>query len=452
LKWIKRLKEEFGKDRVIDEIETRRIYSKDESGIEDSLCDCVVFPESEKEVSRILKFASRFKIPITPRGGGTGVSGGAIPLKGGIVISFSKMNKIIDIDEKNMTLEVEPGVILENIFKEVEKSGFFYPPDPASYENCTIGGNIATNAGGPRCIKHGVTSNYVLALDVVLSEGERIFTGRKTRKWKAGYNLPGIFLGSEGTLGVFTKIYLRLIPLPECIQTLLVPFDEKAYAGICSSEIIRNKIIPRCIEYVDESVFEIIGDDIKRFFPDKTRAFLLIEFDGKEEEVKKDIEKILPVLDKNHAIEIYTGIKEYERQKLWKIRRDILPFLEKTGYKVRSEDVCVPFAHTSNLIKIADEIRKTFDLKVCVFGHIGDGNLHINLLWEKQEKETLNRAVEFLYRKVVELNGTITGEHGIGILKKDFLGIEQDNTVISIQRKIKKILDPKNILNPGKII
>lgn len=451
MNWINSLREDIGEDKVIDEIETRKIYSRDESDIEGFLCDCVVFPQNEDDVLRVVRFAKKFNIPLTPRGGGTGVSGGAIPLKGGILLSFSKMNRILNIDEKNMILEVEPGVILKDIYERVEKLGLFYPPDPASYENCTVGGNVATNAGGPRCVKYGVTANYVLGLEVVVPEGEKIFVGKKTRKWKAGYNLPGIFIGSEGTLGLFTKIYLRLLPLPEYVQTLLVPFEKKENAGRCAAEIISKKIIPRCIEYVDESVIEIIGDEIKKFLPPKTKAFLLLEFDGEEGEVKKNIEKALPIVEGNNPIEIYTGIEKYERDKIWRIRKDILPYLERTGYKVRSEDVCVPFTQTDKLIKIAEEIKEKLPLKVCVFGHIGDGNLHVNFLWKKGEEGILNKGVEFLYREVLKLGGTITGEHGIGILKKGFLKMEQKEYLINLQKKIKEIFDPQGILNPGKL-
>lgn len=451
MKYIKILKEEIGEKNVIEEIETRKVYSRDESGIENFLCDCVAFPEDENDITKVLKIAKKFKIPVTPRGGGTGVCGGAIPLKGGILLSLSKMNKIIDIDENNFLIEVEPGVILKNIYEEVEKNHLFYPPDPASYENCTIGGNVATNAGGPRCIKYGVTENYVLAIEGILPSSEKIFVGKKTRKWKAGYNLSKILIGSEGTLCIFTKIFLRVIPKPEYIETLIVPFEKREDASNSSFEIISNKIIPRCIEYVDESVFEIIGEEIKKFLPSKTKAFLLIEFDGDENEVNKNIEKTLSILNKNKAIEIYAGIKNYEREKLWKIRRDILPYLEKTGYKVRSEDVCVPLKEINNLIKIFEELRKDFQLKICIFGHIGDGNLHINFLWKKENIEILNRAIHELYKRVVSIGGTITGEHGIGILKREYLKIEQDERIIDLQRKIKKIFDPENILNPGKI-
>lgn len=450
--WIELLKQEIGKEKVVDEIETRKIYSRDESNIEGFLCDCVVFPENVDDVIRVVRFAKKFNISLTPRGGGTGVVGGAIPLKGGIVLSLSKMNRILDIDEKNFLLEVEPGVILRDIYYSVERLKLFYPPDPASYESCTIGGNVATNAGGPRCIKYGVTSNYVLGLEVVLPDGEKIFAGKKTRKWKAGYNLPGIFVGSEGTLGVFTKIYLKLLPLPEFVQVVLASFKRKEDAGNCSVEIIGEKIIPRCMEYVDESVIEIIGEEIKRFLPQGTRAFLLLEFDGEECEVRKDIERVLPIIERNNAIEIYTGIEKYERERIWKIRRDILPYLEKTGYRVRSEDVCVLFTKTKELIGIVEEIKKEFKLKICVFGHIGDGNLHVNFLWKKGEEGILDKGVKFLYERVLELGGTITGEHGIGILKRDFLKMEHTKFLIGLQKKLKKTFNPLDILNPGKIL
>ncbi|MEO0232533.1 MAG: FAD-linked oxidase C-terminal domain-containing protein [candidate division WOR-3 bacterium] len=449
--WIEKIKEEIGKESVLEEIETRKIYSRDESGIENFLCDCVVFPKNEKEIIKVLRIANEFKIPVTPRGGGTGVVGGAIPLKGGILLSLSKMNKIIDIDEKNFLIEVQPGVILKKIYEEAQKLNLFYPPDPASFENCTIGGNVATNAGGPRCIKYGVTENYVLAIEGILPSSEKIYAGKKTRKWKAGYNLPKILIGSEGTLCIFTKIFLRLLPKPEYIETLIVPFEKKEEASNSSFEMISNKIIPRCIEYVDESVFEIIGEEIRKFLPSKTRAFLLIEFDGDENEVNKNVQKTLDILNKNRAIEIYAGIKDYEREKIWKIRRDILPSLEKTGYRVRSEDVCVPLKEINNLIGIFEEMKIKFPLKICLFGHIGDGNLHINFLWKEKDIEILNKAIYELYERVVSIGGTITGEHGIGILKRKYLKIEQDERVLNLQREIKKIFDPNNILNPGKI-
>ncbi len=451
MNWIKRIKEEIGEEKVCEEIETRKVYSRDESGIENFLCDCVVFPKDEKDIIKILRIANDFKIPVTPRGGGTGVCGGAIPLKGGILLSLLRMNKIIDIDERNFLIETQPGVILKNIYEEVEKIHLFYPPDPASFENCTIGGNVATNAGGPRCIKYGVTEDYVLGIEGILPSSEKISFGKKTRKWKAGYNLPKIFIGSEGTLCIFTKIFLKLLPKPEYLETLIAPFEEKENASNSSFEIISNKIIPRCIEYVDESVLEIIGDEIRKFLPQKTKAFLLIEFDGDENEVNKNTQKTMNILNKNRVIEIYAGISDYEREKLWKIRRDILPNLEKTGYRVRSEDVCVPLREIINLIKIFEEMKKEFPLKICLFGHIGDGNLHINFLWDEKDTQILNKAIYNLYKKVVSIGGTITGEHGIGILKREYLRVEQDERTINLQKEIKRLFDKNWILNPGKI-
>jgi len=452
LNWIKRIKEEIGDNKVFDEIETRKIYSRDESGIENYLCECVVFPENEEEVKKVLKFANKYNIPVTPRGNGTGVCGGAIPLKGGILLSFSRMNKIIDVDEKNFLTCVDAGVILKKIYDEVEKFNLFYPPDPASYENCTIGGNVATNAGGPRCLKYGVTGNYVLGIEAILPDGNKIFAGKKIKKFKAGYNLTGILIGSEGTISVFTKIYLKLIKKPEKVETLIIPFDNKENAISSSFEILNKKLVPRCLEYVDESVFEIIGDEIKKFLPQKTKSFLIAEFDGEENEVEKDVKKVFDIFNKNGAIDVYAGIDEYEREKIWKVRRDILPNLEKKGYKVRSEDVCVPIDKIYDLIKISEKIRNEFNLKVCVFGHIGDGNLHINFLLKENSFQNLKDAIRFLYENVIKLNGTITGEHGIGILKKEFLKMEQDENLLNLQKKIKRIFDPKNILNPGKIL
>ena len=442
-----------GSENFLDSVEDKICYSYDATN-QKYLPDAVVFPGSAREVSEVLKIAHREKLPVIPRGAGTGFTGGSLPVQGGIVLVMTRMSRIIEIDTDNLVAVVEPGVITGNFQKEVAKYGLFYPPDPASLEYSTLGGNVAECSGGPRAVKYGVTRDYVLGLEAVLPTGEIIHTGARTVKSVAGYELTRLLVGSEGTLAVITKVILRLIPMPEAVRTMLAIFPEIGQAAKTVSEIIRSRIIPSTLEFMDNTTIRCVEDYLHIGLPINAGALLLIEVDGETEIIEKQVGQIDELCRKGGAEKMKIASDEAERDMLWKARRSISAAIVKLNPTKVNEDITVPRSKVPDIINALHGIAEKYRLVIVNFGHAGDGNIHVNIMTNRKNKEEMERvekAVEEIFRTTLNMGGTISGEHGIGITKAPFLKWEVGDTGIEVMKKIKASFDPNNILNPGKI-
>ena len=430
-------------------------YSHDESSVEPHHPEVVVKVETPEEVSRILSLANRKRIPVTPRGGGTGLCGGAVPIHGGIVLSLEKMNRILELDEENLMVTVEPGVLIMDLHTYVEEHGFLYPPDPGQ-KSGTIGGNISTNAGGMRGVKYGVTRDFVEGLEVVLPTGEVIHLGGKTVKNSTGYSLIDLIIGSEGTLGVVTKAILRLVPLPKINVTLYALYKDFQDASRTVSEIIRNKIVPPAVEFVDQSSILVAERHLGRPMPrNDAPAYVLIRIDGNDKEaVDADYEVVGEICMKNSALDVLVADTKESQEKIWEGRSCIIDAAKAEGL-VEVLDCVVPRNRIPELIKGLNDIAEKYGVECQNFGHAGDGNVHTNVLKKSMGDEEWNektpKLIEEVYRLSISLDGTISGEHGIGLTRKDLLPIAMDRTQIELMKGIKRVFDPNNILNPGKI-
>ncbi len=450
---IAELKRIVGKENVFTTLEERLCYGYD-STPEAFLPDVVVRPDKVEEIQKILKLANERLIPVYPRGAGTGLSGGSLPIRGGIVLDLTRMNRILEIDEDNLVAVVEPGVITEHLQQEVEKRGLFYPPDPASLKTSTIGGNVAECAGGPRAFKYGVTRDYVLGLEVVTPQGEVIRTGGKTVKNVTGYDLTRLYTGSEGTLGVITKIFLRLIPKPEAKKTLMAVYDRLDDAADNVTMIIRRGIIPVTLELMDDRTIQCVERYCKMGLPIDAEAILIIEVDGPKDLVERQAVEIAELCRANGAREVRIAEDEKGREEIWAARRAVSAAVVQIKPTKISEDVTVPRSQIPNMIRRLKEIASRYNLDLVIFGHAGDGNLHPNILCDKNDPDEMKRvekAIGELFQAAVELGGTLSGEHGIGIMKAPYLKLETGDTGYDVMLAIKKALDPNNILNPGKI-
>lgn len=450
---IKKFREITGNERFSTDREDLITYSYDAADIS-YLPDGVIFPENEDEVIKIIKTASLFTIPILPRGAGSGFTGGSVPVKGGIVVCLSKMDKIINIDSENLIAEVEPGVVTEKFQQEAEASGLFYPPDPASLKFSTIGGNIAECSGGPRAVKYGVTRDYVLALNLVIPPGKLIKTGVKTAKSVVGYDITRLIAGSEGTFGIITKATLKLIPLPESRKCLLAMFRSVADSAQTVTKIISSKIIPSTIEFMDEECIKTVNKYMGFGISDECRALLIMEVDGTEEEVERKIKKIEKICREKDILAIKNASEKQEIEELWKIRRGISPSLGQLSRTKINEDITVPRTKIPEILEIIYKIAERYALKIICFGHAGDGNIHTNIMTDRnnnEEMERVEKAVEEIFRETVNMGGSISGEHGIGITKSRYISLEIDKEELSLMARIKKAFDPQGIMNPGKI-
>ncbi len=449
----KKIETIVGPEFVSDADEDKFCHSYDAAGGK-SLPDLVVRPYSAEEISKIVILANEYLIPVIPRGAGSGFVGGSTPVSGGIVLVLTRMSKVIYVDKDNLTAEVEPGVITQKLQKEVEKSGLFYPPDPASLKFSTIGGNVAVNSGGPRAIKYGVTKDYVLGLETVLPTGEIIHTGVKTVKGVVGYDLTRLLIGSEGTLGVITKILLKLLPKPKKVKTALAVFPEVDDATRTVTEIIRSKIIPATLEFMDRTAIQCVEDYLQMGLPKKAGAMLLIEVDGDDDVVEKEIKQINLLCKKYNTGQILIAADDKEREKLWAARRAISPALGRLKPTKINEDIVVPRNKIPSIIKRIRKIAEDFKLTIINFGHAGDGNIHVNIMTDKQDKDEYERAekaVKEIFSAALYLGGTISGEHGVGLAKRQYIRMEIEPVVLRKMKEIKKIFDPNNIMNPGKI-
>ena len=434
-------------------------YSRDHTENLSYLPEVVLFPKSTDMVSKIVSFCNTNLIPITPSAALTGLSGGALPVYNGVSISMKKLNKILKIDLPNFQAVIQPGLINEEFQNELEKINMFYPPDPASKGSCTLGGNIALNAGGPKALKYGVTSNYILNLELVLPNGQIIWTGSNTLKNSTGYNLTQLLVGSEGTLGVITKAVVKFIPKPKENLLLLVPFHNIAQSCEVVSKIFINGISPSCIEFMERSAIELVRDmsfsNIPFSIMENDKAYLLIEIDGNNKDyLFESAEKLFSIFENYNCGEILLAETSTQKENLWKMRRNI--GLAVKSYSVyKEEDTVVPRNNLPDLIKGVKLIGNKYEFKSICYGHAGDGNLHINILRENISDSKWDliskKAIREIFKLCIKLGGTISGEHGIGFVQKDYMDIPFSNEELKIQKLIKSIFDPNNIMNPGKI-
>ncbi len=455
---INLFKEIVGKDFVLFDEETLRHYSHDETENLHFLPDVVIKPRTAEEIGAILKICNAGKIPVTPRGAGTGLSGGALPHLGGVLLSTERMNSILEIDERNLQVTTEPGVITEVLQQMVKEKGLFYPPDPASRGSCFIGGNISENSGGPKAVKYGVVKDYVLNLEVVLPTGEIIWTGANVLKNSTGYNLTQLIVGSEGTLGIVTKIVLRLIPHPKYDLLMLVPFKKLEQAGEAVSAIFRAGFVPSAMELVEINALKIVSafvDSSAIPVTDDIEAHLIIEVDGNNMEVlMSEMEAISLMLTHYEIGEIYFADDAQQKDELWKLRRRVAEAVKLAGYSIE-EDTVVPRAELPSLIRGVKELGRQYDFDVVCYGHAGDGNLHIRIKKEGTPNSfgdiEMTKCLRALFELVKNLGGTISGEHGIGLIQKGYMNIVFEEKQLELMRQIKKAFDPNNILNAGKI-
>jgi glycolate oxidase subunit GlcD len=454
---IEQLSKIFRKDQVLIDEEGIEPYSHDKVVGLKADPEVVVKAETSEEISPLFQLAQREKVPITPRGAGYGLSGGAVAVQGGIVLSVERMNRILEIDKKNLMITVEPGVITGDIHRAVEAEGLFYPPDPASLDSCTIGGNIAEDAGGPRAVKYGVTRGYVCGLEAVLPSGEIITCGGKLVKNVTGYNLIQLLIGSEGTLGIVTKIILRLIPLPKVQVDLLVPFDDFQSAADTVSDIIAHHIIPTTIEFMEQDSLKAVERLLKKKFPfDDAAAQLLIQLDGnRQESVESDMEIVGKLCLEHGARDVLVAKDRPTCLRLWEARRMIIEALNAESPMNHMEDVVVPRSEIPLLLAGIKKIASDYGLRIINFGHAGDGNVHVNVLKDQLPDERwadiIPTVAEKIYHLTLSLGGTITGEHGIGCTRRRYLTLALEPAQIDLMCRIKKAFDPNHILNPGKI-
>jgi glycolate oxidase len=455
--YISQLKAIVGAEHVYVDQESLHHYGHDETEDFLFLPDVVVKPKNAEEISKILVLCNQFKVPVTPRGAGTGLSGGALPIHKGLVLAMERFNKILDIDEQNLQATVEPGVVTQTFQETVAAQGLFYPPDPSSRGSCFLGGNMAESSGGPKAVKYGVTKDYVLNLEVVLPTGEIIWTGANVLKNATGYNLTQLMIGSEGTLGVITKIVLRLIPLPTKDIVMLAPFASSEQACAAVAAIFRAGITPSALEFMERDAIRWTVDYLKldMVLTDTDQAHLLIEVDGNDMDVlMKEAEKIYEVLQEFEVGEILMADSAQQKVDLWKLRRNVAHGV-KANSIYKEEDTVVPRAALPALIKGIKEIGGKFGFESVCFGHAGDGNLHIFIIKGNLSEEQWNNSVidgiKELFKLTVALGGTISGEHGIGYVQKPYIEIALSQTVINLMKGIKNVFDPNLILNPGKI-
>ena len=451
-KIIKKLRAVVGRENLLTKPEDLACYSFDGSG-SCQFPQAVVLPGSSQEVAAVLAIASRYAVAVVPRGAGSGMTGGSLPVHGGLVLVFTRMNKILEIDNDNMIAVVQPGVITGEFQEVLRKKGLYYPVDPASLKFCTIGGNAAECAGGPSAVKYGVTKDYIIGCEAVLATGEIIKTGVRTEKGVTGYDLTRLLVGSEGTLAVFTSLIVRLLPLPEAKETFLLFFSSIRKATGLVAEILHTGIVPCALEYMDQTAIAVVRDRLDKPLPDGTRALLFLEIDGRHRQVEEESERLLHFLQQKQ-VHVQKAVTEEERQQLWLARRSISPATFSLKPDKISEDVVVPRSRIPELVDFTQELSVEFSLTILTFGHAGDGNIHVNIMIDKNDEGEYGRGLAArgeLFSAVIRMGGTLSGEHGIGITKADFLPLEINPATMRVMGRIKQLFDPDNILNPGKI-
>ena len=448
---LREIKEAVGPGAVMQDPEKLTEFGKDAA--EDArIPDLVVEATSARQIQALLRLANRHLFPVTPRGLGTGLAGGAVPLFGGVLLSLAKMNRILLIETDNLIAVVEPGVVTLDLQNTVKEKGLFYPPDPASLDTCSIGGNAATNAGGPSCVKYGTTRDYVLGLEAVLPSGEIIEAGVRTRKGVVGYDLRHLLLGSEGTLGVITKLILKLIPRPQAITTLVAFFPRLTSAMESVTAMLIRGHVPCAAEFLDDRCLEITKDLLPFEEAQTAKAMLIIETDGVQDVIERQMETIGGICMECGDANVIMAPDSLKRARIWDIRRAVSLRIEERYPLYLHEDVVVPIGKIAELVGGLRGLEETYGMKIYSFGHAGDGNIHVNITAEDQKsRDRIEEGIEALLRRVLSMGGTISGEHGIGIAKRRFLPMELSAESIRIQKAIKNIFDPNQILNPGKI-
>jgi glycolate oxidase len=456
MKLADELRQLLGNDCVADDEATITAHSGDK-WFAAQAPEVVVFARSTSDVSKLLKFASEEKIPVTARGAGFGYVGGCVPAKKGIALSLIRMNRIKDINFADAVAVVEPGVITAELKAAARAHKLFYPPDPASMKDCSIGGNVATNAGGPRCLKYGVTRNYVIGLEAVIANGDVLRTGGRVHKNKTGFDLIGLFVGSEGLLGVVTEITLRLLPLPPARATISAAFAKMSEAAATVQEIFANGFLPASLEIADAFTLEAARKDLGHALVPEGNAHLLVDLDGQDDSVRSELGAIRKLIKskKPNALETATG--EEDCEKLWALRRQFSNSLRATGLTKLNEDVVVPRSRIVDLVEFAERLSAKSGFPIACFGHAGDGNIHINIMADRYNREAAVRkqvedALDDLFAQILAWGGVITGEHGIGLAKKRWWPDATSEPVRELHRKLKNILDPSGILNPGKFV
>ncbi len=449
---IRSLQDIFTPEFVLTGEEDLHCYSFDGSG-SCRLPQAVVFPQKTEQVASLMKLASQHLIPVVPRGAGSGMTGGALPVAGGIVVVFSRMNKVIEVDSANMIAVLEPGVITGDLQKELAGYGLFYPVDPASLKFCTVGGNAAECAGGPSAVKYGVTRDYIIGCEAVLANGEVIATGVRTEKGVVGYDLTRLLVGSEGTLAIFTRFTVRLLPLPENKKTFLLLFNSINHAAVLVADILRNGFVPCTLEYMDKTAIKVVRDRLDFTISEDIEALLLLEFDGSISEVERAVCLFREFMSE-HKVAFKEAETDTEVASLWQARRAISPATFSLKPHKISEDVVVPRTKIPELVVVTAGLAEKYSLTILTFGHAGDGNIHVNIMVDKDDKAEYKRGVvakEELFKAVLAMGGSLSGEHGVGTTKSPFVPLEIIPETLALQKRIKKCFDPDNILNPGKI-
>ncbi|SEN76935.1 FAD-binding oxidoreductase [Lihuaxuella thermophila] len=440
-------------DRILLQLQDRYSYSFDAS-FGEYLPDIVIQPEHAEEISRLVKLANRYLIPVYPRGAATSLSGGPLPVEGGMVLDMSRLNKKLIIDRENLLAIVSPGVITADIHRKAEEAGLFYPPDPSSSHVSTIGGNLLENSSGPRGLKYGTTKEYVIGLEVVTPTGDMIRTGGKTVKNVTGYDLTRLIVGSEGTLGIVTEAILRLIPKPQARGTLLAAFDRLVDSGHAITNILSSGILPAAMELMDNACMRAVENFQPCGLPLHAEALIIVEVDGHPIAVAEEISQCETLCLQMGATTIRVAQDERERQEIWKARKMVSPAITQMGPTKISEDATVPRSKIPDMMERLKQIREKYQLNLVVFGHAGDGNLHPNIITDKRnlaEMKRVEEAVSEIFKAAIELGGTLSGEHGIGTLKAPYMEMELGEIGLAMMKKIKQAWDPNNILNPGKI-
>jgi glycolate oxidase len=450
------LRDLLGEECVADDPETLAAHSGDKWFAAETP-EVVVFARSTVDVSALLEFASRQKVPVTARGAGYGYVGSCVPVRKGIALSLMRMNRIKEIHFNDAIAVVEPGVITAELKSAVRKEKLFYPPDPASMNDCSIGGNVATNAGGPRCLKYGVTRHYVAGLEVVLASGQVLRTGGRVHKNKTGFNLVGLFVGSEGMLGVVSEITLRLLPLPPARATLSAAFATISDAAAAVNEIFAAGLLPSALEIADSFTLQAARDKIGHAVVPAGSAHLLVDLDGQEESVRGEAEQIRQLLQRRNPNGLELALGEENCEKMWALRREFSESLRATGLTKLNQDVVVPRSHIVDLVEFASRLQAKHGFPIACFGHAGDGNVHVNIMADRFNRDAsvrqgVERALDELFAQVLAWGGVITGEHGIGLAKKRWWNEATSDVSREVHRKLKIALDPENILNPGKFL
>ena len=427
-------------------------YASDASEVAPVTPEAVVRVRDTAQVSAVMRACFEHSVPVTPRAGGTSRVGGAVPVPGGIVLAFEQMSALEGIERGDLLAVVQPGLVTGELHRQVEEQGLFYPPDPNSLSTCALGGNIAANAGGPRAFKYGVTSEYVLGMQVVMADGSVLQLGKRTVKGVTGYDLTALMVGSEGTLGVVTQATLRLVPKPEAVSTLLVFLPDEESVGRAVSGILALGITPRCVELLDRIALDLVRPDAGVPVPEGALAMILVELDGDAQQLPAQTERVGNAMLEAGALDVLVAEKGSERERLWAARRELSHTLRRAARNKLSEDVVVPRSRLADLLAVCRQLAERHAIVMPTYGHAGDGNLHVNFLWDHEEQRpAVDAAIRALFENVVAMGGTLSGEHGIGVLKAPYLPLEQSAGLIALQERIKDLFDPRGILNPGKI-